>query len=110
MNKMFPFAVFLAAAVFCGVPAFAAPNDQAERQGVEIKKPAEEPETKPIEKIEEPKSTIPEIPKPIKRPRLSPAEEVELQKEEAKRANGQTTQTEYEIKKDSLGRDSNIKF
>jgi len=71
--------------------------------------PAEEMKG-PVAEIREEETGIPEIPKPIKRKRLSPAEEVRLTELELRRTKGQITETEYQLEKDSLGREANIKF
>lgn len=86
-------------------------SEPGENEAVDIEGPQPELQQKPIPKIEElSDGKIPEVPKPITRKRLGPAEEEEIAKNEARRNAGTVTETEYEIKKDTLARDSNIKF
>lgn len=61
-------------------------------------------------KIEERKRKMPEIPRAITRTRLAPAEKVELDQLEQDYARGKITQTEYEMKRDTLYRQANITF
>ncbi len=91
------------------------PVGEEEFRPVEIKpeegKPLEEmKEAEPVSEIREEKEGIPEIPKAITREQLSPAEEAQLSELELKRAKGKITETEYELEKDSLARQANIKF
>ncbi len=65
---------------------------------------------KHIDKVREEVKGIPEIPKAITREGLNPAEKVRLNELELKRAKGQVTETEYQLEKDSLARQANIKF
>ena len=65
---------------------------------------------KRIDKVREEVKGIPEIPKAITREALNPAEKVRLNELEIKRAKGQITETEYQLEKDSLARQANIKF
>lgn len=84
---------------------------------VPIEIPAEKEKTaeqledqKRIDEIREEKKGIPEIPKAITREALNPAEKIRLNELELKRAKGQITETEYQLEKDSLARQANIKF
>ncbi len=53
---------------------------------------------------------MPEIPKQITREKLGPAEQARLAELERRRATGQITQTEYDLEKDTLFRESNLQF
>ena len=67
---------------------------------------------KPVEEIrpEGEEKEIPEIPKAIKREQLTAAVKVRLDELEQKRTTGKINETEYQLEKDSLLRESNIKF
>lgn len=65
---------------------------------------------KPIPKIEDPDVKMPELPKPITRKRLGASEELQIARLESENIDAKTTETEKNIKKDLLARDSNIKF
>ena len=67
-------------------------------------------ETKPVPEIREKKIRMPEIPKRIARAHLGPAEQARLAELERKRAAGEITETEYDLEKDTLGRESNLQF
>jgi hypothetical protein len=98
-------------------PAIAADTAVVERKKIPIEIQAEEQrrmeemkEIKPVAEIREEETGIPEIPKPVSREDLSPAERMRLDELEHKRAAGKITETEYQLEKDSLFRDANIKF
>lgn len=75
------------------------------RKVEEAKEMAGEDKVEPEEGIQ-----MPEIPQAIKDDKLSPAESVRLSNLELKRAEGKMTQTEYDLEKDTLARDANIRY
>ncbi len=98
-----------------GRPGFSAPAQDGEEKPFDIEaqrvREAEEAKTRKLKKIEPDKNLLQkEIPKPITKPLMTAAERERLAQLEEKRARGQVTQTEYDLEKDNLGRDSNIKF
>ncbi len=78
--------------------------------GEEIRREEEAKIVKPMEKIEELDKGMPEIPQPITREHPGAADQVELESLEHELAKGTITETEYQLKKDTLMRQSNIKF
>lgn len=99
------------------VPAFAADRLPQERGGkpVEInageERRAEElKEVRPVPEIREKETQMPEVPKAITREKAGAAEESRLAELESKRATGKITQTEYDLEKDTLFRESNLQF
>ncbi len=109
----FLFAVFFS----LSTPVFAAEKLPQERGGKAVEINAEEErrneelkEAKPIPEIREKETKMPEIPKQITREKLGPAEQARLAELESKRAAGKITETEYNLEKDTLFRESNILF
>ncbi len=103
--------------IFIGVAAAADDLQNTEHraepleiQGAPAKKAGEKRGMGPVEKIKVKKWKMPEIPKAITRKGLNPAEKARLETLEQKRASGKITETEYELEKDTLARDSNITF
>ncbi len=94
--------------------ALAAKSNEAEEQleipGQEIRREEEVKIPKPAKKVQEVKKGIPEVPQPITREKVGPAEQAQLDALEHQLMNGTITETEYQIKKDALMRQSNIKF
>ena len=82
----------------------AATQRQLETNAEEAKK------AKSLTKIKEEETKIPEVPKAIGREKLGGADEVRLAELEQRRASGRITQTEYDLEKDALARESNINF
>jgi hypothetical protein len=72
---------------------------------------AVEAATQPRLPVQEPGGPrIPEIPPEIKERELGPAEKETMARLEEERAAGDLTETEYDLEKDVLVRDSNISF
>jgi len=117
-NVLFPFSALLFALIFSfNCPIFAADRLPQERGGkpIEIKAGEERrneelKEVKPVSEIREKETKMPEIPKQITRENLGPAEQARLAELENKRAVGKITETEYNLEKDTLFRESNIPF
>ncbi len=112
-------ATFLLFSVMLTFAARAVAEDAVvgEGQFIPIEIPAEKEKTaeelddqKRIDEIREEKTGIPEIPQAITREQLNPAEKNRLNELELKRSKGQITETEYQLEKDSLARQANIKF
>jgi hypothetical protein len=85
-------------------------QESVEIKADQLKQLEEMEEIKPVAEVKEEKTIIPEIPKVITRERLGPAEQLRLDELEQKRVSGKITETEYQLEKDSLFRDANIKF
>ena len=117
-NVLLFFSVFLFVSILgFNCPVFAADRLPQERGGkpVEInageeRRNEELKEVRPISEIREKETKMPEIPKQITREKLGPAEQARLAELESKRATGQITQTEYDLEKDTLFRESNLQF
>ncbi len=117
LNGLFSIFVFLAVTFSLSGQAFAAERLPQERKQVPVDIQAGEQrrieDLKGIPqapKIEEKERKMPEIPKKITREKLGAAEQARLAELETKRAKGQITETEYDLEKDTLFRDSNIQF
>ena len=117
-NALLSFFAFLFGIVFSlSAPGFAADRLPQERAGkpVEInageeRRNEELKEVRPVPEIREKEAQMPEIPKRITREKLGPAEQARLAELESKRATGQITQTQYDLEKDTLYRESNLQF
>jgi len=63
------------------------------------------------QKVEPPQGfKMPEVPQTIKNEHLGPAEQVKMDQLERKRSEGKQTETEYHLEKDTLFRDSNLRY
>ena len=87
---------------------------QQKKEAIEIKAKerlaAMESQTQPVEQIQERKFKIPEIPQPLRDRELSPAEKVQLDSLEQQYASGRISEMEYQMKRDALERQANVKF
>ena len=95
------------------VPFLKAEADQAKEQKetVEIQGPGVEPKIVAPQKIEAPEGAkIPEIPKPRKESGLSEQQKVRMSLLDQKYSEGKINQSQYDLEKDKITRDSNIKF
>lgn len=106
-------------AAFLGVlPAAYAQEERPSPEGTKIieirgeeAKPVEVPLPPLSEKIEEEKLDLPELPKTIRNfGELDPASKTRLDQLEMDYASGKITETEYEMKRDTLFREANITF
>lgn len=117
-NALLSFFAFLFAAAFgLNSAVFAAERLPQEREEKLVEIKAEEErrneglkEVRPVPEIREKETQMPEVPKRITREKLGPAEQARLAELENKRATGKITQTEYDLEKDTLYRESNLQF
>ncbi len=107
---LFRYLSALVLSLLLAVPLYAESSSEKKTPAMEIEGPKPELQGNPIPEIKPLEKEIPEVPKKITRTGLTPAEAEELRQEERRLAKGEITQTEYEIKKDSLARDANLKF
>jgi hypothetical protein len=92
-------------------PLITAAQDPEAEKPVEIPGDLREmPSPVPPEEVREVETGIPEIPPSIEERELTPAEKERLAQLEHERAEGDLTDPEYDLEKDVLQRDSNIKF
>ena len=120
LQPVFPKNIFIfllpALLVFAGPAAAKNSVQETKTETIEIqaaqeRRIEEEARTaKPVAEIREVGQKMPEIPQPITRKHLEGADQARLDDLESKYASGQLTQMEYEIEKDKLARDSNVKF
>ncbi|MBI3307533.1 MAG: hypothetical protein HYZ84_07000 [Candidatus Omnitrophica bacterium] len=111
------FMLFIFGPFFLTQPGFAENPQNAEEKeetleikGGEAKRIEEEQKLRKPKKIEvEEGVKIPEVPQPLKE-ELSPADKVKLSNLEQKRAEGKVNELQYDLEKDRLGRESNIKY